>query len=315
MSSLKKSGVAKLGLGRAGVKPVCVTQAGLQNAALVILLLATCLSSSAFAQTKFTETKKEYRFTVGPHANISVDTQSGAITVKPGNRDEVVVTATIKSDNVEVDQQQNGNRVQIASHMLKGAEQQIGQVNYELLIPLDASLTLHSTNGLLSAEHLQGDLTIEGGDTTVNVRNVENGHVHIQTMRGVITVSDVRNGHIEIGSIGGDIHLISVTGPLVQVSSDRGKIFYDGDFGSGGDYRFTTHSGSIEALVPMDVSADFKAHSVIGRVQHDFPLQARHSRDPETGNSFFGTTGKAASEVVLRSFSGRIRLTQRKTKN
>ncbi len=315
MASLNKSGLATLGLGKAGVRPACVTQAGLQNAALVILLLATCLSSSAFAQTKFTETKKEYRFTVGPHANISVDTQSGAITVKPGNRDEVVVTATIKSDNVEVDQQQNGNRVQIASHMLKGAEQQIGQVNYELLIPLDASLTLHSTNGLLSAEHLQGDLTIEGGDTTVNVRNVENGHVHIQTMRGVITVSDVRNGHIEIGSIGGDIHLISVTGPLVQVSSDRGKIFYDGDFGSGGDYRFTTHSGSIEALVPMDVSADFKAHSVIGRVQHDFPLQARHSRDPETGNSFFGTTGKAASEVVLRSFSGRIRLTQRKTKN
>jgi DUF4097 and DUF4098 domain-containing protein YvlB len=311
MSSLKKSGLAKLGLGRAGVKSACVTQAGLQNAALVILLLATCLSSSAFAQTKFTETKKEYRFTVGPHANISVDTQSGAITVKPGNSDEVVVTATIKSNNVEVDQQQNGNRVEIASHMLKGAEQQIGQVNYELLIPVDASLTLHTTNGLLSVEHLQGDLNIEGGDTTVNVRNMQNGHVHVQTMRGVITVSDVHNGHVEIGSIGGDIHLISVTGPLVQVSSDRGKIFYDGDFGSDGDYRFSTHSGSIEALVPKNVSADFKAHSVLGRVQHDFPLEPKHSRYPDSGSSFVGTTGKAASEVVLRSFSGRIRLKQR----
>jgi hypothetical protein len=46
-------------------------------------------------------------------------------------------------------------------------------------------------------------------------------------------------------------------------------------------------------------------------VQHDFPLQPKHSRFPETGSSFVGTTGKAASEVVLRSFSGRIRLKQR----
>jgi DUF4097 and DUF4098 domain-containing protein YvlB len=97
-------------------------------------------------------------------------------------------------------------------------------------------------------------------------------------MRGPITLIDVRNGHVEIASISGDIHLKSVTGPLVQVSSGRGTIFYDGDFGSGGDYRFTTHNGDIEALVPADVSAGFRAHSVLGRVQHDFPLKPRHSR-------------------------------------
>ena len=71
-------------------------------------------------------------------------------------------------------------------------------------------------------------------------------------------------------------------------------------------------TGDIEALVPEDVSADFSAHSVLGRVQHDFPLQPKHSRfSAEAGRSFFGTVGKAASEVVLRSFSGKIRLKQR----
>ncbi|HKM48684.1 MAG TPA: hypothetical protein VJX69_13920, partial [Terriglobales bacterium] len=89
--------------------------------------------------------------------------------------------------------------------------------------------------------------------------------------------------------------------------------FYDGDFGSGGDYKFTTHTGDIEAVAPADVSADFSAHSVLGRVHNDFPLQPKaHSRFSfEAGRSFFGTVGKAASEVVLRSFSGRIRLKQR----
>ena len=279
----------------------------LQETAVVTLVLATCLASAAFA-----ETKKEYRFTVGPNANISVDTQYGAISAKPGSGNQVVVTATLKSDDVEVDNQQNGNRIDIASHLLRGTDQQAGQVDYELLIPPDATLNLHSSTGPLSAERLQGDLTLEGTDAVVNVRNVENGHVHVRTMRGPITLTDVRNGHVEIASISGDVHLKSVTGPLVQASSGSGKIFYDGDFGSGGDYRFITHSGDIEALVPADVSAGFRAHSVLGRVQHDFPLQPRHSRfTTEAGRSFVGTAGGAASEVVLRSFSGKIRLKQR----
>ena len=279
----------------------------LQETAVVTLVLATCLASAAFA-----ETKKEYRFTVGPNANISVDTQYGAISAKPGSGNQVVVTATLKSDDVEVDNQQNGNRIDIASHLLRGTDQQAGQVDYELLIPPDATLNLHSSTGPLSAERLQGDLTLEGTDAVVNVRNVENGHVHVRTMRGPITLTDVRNGHVEIASISGDVHLKSVTGPLVQASSGSGKIFYDGDFGSGGDYRFITHSGDIEALVPADVSAGFRAHSVLGRVQHDFPLQPRHSRfSEEVGRSFIGTTGQASSEVVLRSFSDKIRLKQR----
>ena len=78
------------------------------------------------------------------------------------------------------------------------------------------------------------------------------------------------------------LHLKSVTGPLVQATSGSGKIFYDGDFGSGGDYKFTTHTGDIEALVPANVSADFSAHSVIGRVQNELPSPAAQ---PPSGRS------------------------------
>ena len=291
----------------ASLQKAGLQQASIQNTAVVTLVLATCLSAAAFA-----ETKKEYRFTVGPNANISVDTQYGAISVKPGSSDQVVVTAILKSDNVEVDQQQNGNRIEIASHLLQNANEQTGRVDYELLIPSDATLNLRSSTGPLSAERLHGDLTMEGTDAVVNVHNVDNGHVHVRTMRGLITLADVSNGHIEISSISGDIHLKSVTGRLVQACSGSGKIYYDGDFGSDGEYKFTTHKGDIEALVPANVSADFRAHSMLGRVQHDFPLEARHSRfSAEAGRSFFGTAGKAASKVELRSFSGRIRLKQR----
>jgi DUF4097 and DUF4098 domain-containing protein YvlB len=293
----------------ASLRRAYLQYASVQNTVVVTLVLATGLASAALA-----ETKKEYRYAVGPNANVSVETQYGAISVKPGSADQVVVTATIKSDSdkVEVDQHQSGNRIEIASHLLQGADQQTGQVDYELLIPPDATLNLRSSTGPLSAERLHGDITMEGTDAVMNVRNMENGHVHVRTMHGTVTLADVSNGYIEISSISGDIHLKSVTGPTVQASSGSGRIFYDGDFGSGGQYKFTTHRGDIEALVPMNVSADFRAHSVLGRVHHDFPLKPMHSRFPaEKGRTFVGTTGEAASEVVLRSFSGRIRLKQR----
>ncbi|MGD0212483.1 MAG: DUF4097 family beta strand repeat-containing protein [Terriglobales bacterium] len=285
-----------------------VQQMRIDHTTVLTLVLVAYLSSTAFA-----ETKKEFTYTVGPKANISVETQFGAISVKPGSGTQVLVTATFRSDNVEVDQQQKGNRIEIASHLLRGNEQQASRVDYELLVPPDATINLRSSNGPLSVERLQGDITLEGTDAVMNISNIENGHVHVRSMRGPVSLTDVRNGHVEIDSIGGDIHLEAVTGPLVQARSGSGRIFYDGDFGSDGDYKFTTHTGDIEALVPADVSAAFRAHSVLGRVRHDFPLQPKHSRfREEAGRSFIGTSGQAASEVVLRSFSGKIRLKQQR---
>jgi hypothetical protein len=287
---------------------MAVQQMRIDRTTVLTLVLVAYLSSAAFA-----ETKKEFAYTVGPRANISVETQFGAISVRPGSGTQVLVTATFRSDNVEVDQQQKGNRIEIASHLLRGNQQQTSRVDYELLVPPDATINLRSSNGPLSVERLQGDITLEGTDAVMNISTIENGHVHVRTLRGPVTLTDIRNGHVEIDSIGGDIHLEAVTGPLVQVRTGSGRIFYDGDFGSDGDYKFTTHTGDIEALVPVDVSAAFRAHSVLGRVRHDFPLQPKHSRfREEAGRSFFGTSGQAASEVVLRSFSGKIRLKQQR---
>lgn len=279
----------------------------LQQTTVVTLVLATCLASVALA-----ESRKEYRYSVGPKANISVDTQYGAISVRPGPGNQVVVTAISQSDRTEVDSQQRGNRIEIESHLLPGADPQTGRVDYELQIPTDANLNLRSSTGPLSAEHLQGDLSFEGTDAVVNVHDVSNGHVHVTTIRGPITLSNVSNGHVEISSISGTVALKSVTGPFVRANSGSGKISYDGDFGSGGDYKLTTHSGDIEAIVPGNTSADFSAHSIIGKVHNELDLIPQHGRyAAEQGRSFFGAVGQAASKVVLHSFSGKIHLKQR----
>ncbi len=259
------------------------------------------------------ETKKEYRFNVGVKSTVSIINQYGGVSVKPSTGNFVVVSATTYSDKVEVDQSQSGNRVDVQSHLLPGANEENSRVDYEVTVPGDASVTLESMTGPLHAERLHGDVEAEGANASVEVREISNSHVHVKTMNGPITLTDIHDGHVEIDSVSGDVTLKSVTGPLVRVSSTSGRILYDGDFGYAGEYRFNSHSGNIEATIPQDASVDVKAQSVRGQVQDDIPLQPKSHTSflVKQGSSFAGTINQAASSVWLRTFSGKIHLKKR----
>jgi DUF4097 and DUF4098 domain-containing protein YvlB len=277
--------------------------------------LSAVLAGTIMSGTLLAETHKEYRFNVGPRAGVSVNNPYGSVSVKPATGNVVVINAVLSSDRVEVDNALVGNRVEVQSHLLPGADAQSGRVDYEILVPADASITLHSSTGSLRAEKLHGDVSLEGAAATVDVRDISNAHVHIKTLNGPVTLTNVQEGHIEIDSLSGNVTLRSVNGPLVQVVSTSGGISYVGDFGDHGDYRFTSHSGDIEAVVPGSTSADVSARSVRGEVHDDIPLQPKQHTSfvLKEGVALWGTMGRAAisSTVVLRSFSGKIHLRKR----
>jgi DUF4097 and DUF4098 domain-containing protein YvlB len=265
------------------------------------------------------ESHKEYRFNVGSKARISVNNPYGSISVKAAAGNVVVVNALLHSDKVEVDNTQTGNHLEVQSHLLAGADADSGRVDYELLVPADASLTLHSSTGPLHAEKLHGDMTLEGAAAAVEIRDVSDAHVHVKTLNGSVMLKNVQNESVEVDSLSGPVTLDQVTGPLVQVISTSGRITYAGDFGSSGEYRLTSHSGDIEAIVPGTTSADVSARSVRGEVHDDIPLQPKtHTWFPtEQGKAFMGTMGRASvsSSVVLRSFSGKIHLSKSSAKS
>ncbi len=202
------------------------------------------------AGTLLAESHKEFRFNVGPKAGISVNNPYGSVSVKPSTGNFVVIRAVLASDKVEVDKNLVGNRVEIQSHLLPGADTQSGRVDYEIFVPADASITLHSSTGPLRAEKLRGDVTLEGSAATVEIRDISGSHIHVKTLNGPVTITNVQDGHVEVDSLSGEVTLNGVTGPLVQVISTSGSINYIGDFGDRGEYRLTSHSGNIEATVP-----------------------------------------------------------------
>lgn len=259
------------------------------------------------------QVKKEFKFTVGQHASVSIINEYGPVTVKPSSNNQVVVVAISHSDKVQVDNSQNGDRIVLKSRLLPGATPANARVDYEVQVPADSSVTLHSVDGPLRAEELSGDVTMEGDSAIMDVRDIAGAHVHVNTLNGSVTLTNISNGHIEITSIGGNVVMNDVTGPFVEVTSAKGKINYTGDFGYAGNYKLTSHTGDIEATVPADASFDVNARSVRGDVENDFPLNARKqiASLPQRGRSFVGTAGRAASSVILRTFSGKIRLKAR----
>jgi len=268
--------------------------------------------------TLFAESRREYHFNVGANSRISVNNPYGSISVKPSSGSSVVVIALLHSDKVEVDNAQTGSHLEIQSHLLSGADPESGRVDYEIMVPADASVTLHSSTGPLHAEKLHGDMTLEGAGAAVDIRDVNNAHIHVKTLNGPVTLTNIQNGHVEVDSLSGEVTLEQVTGPVVQVISTSGRINYIGDFGSSGEYRLTSHSGDIEATVPDSTSADVLARSVRGEVHDDIPLQPKTHTwvNLQQGRAFMGTMGHAAvsSTVVLRSFSGKIHLRKRSAK-
>ena len=294
------------------------TRETIMSGRIVELAVVAMIAGTMTAGTLAAETHKEFRFNVGPKAGISVNNPYGSISVKPSSGNVVVVSAVLSSDKVEVDDNLIGNRVDVQSHLLPGADTLSGRVDYEIQVPADASITLHSSAGSLHAERLHGDVTLEGAAANVDVRDISNAHVHVRTLNGPVSLSNVQDGHVEVDSLSGNVTLNGVTGPLVQVISTSGEIHYTGDFGDRGEYRLTSHSGDIEATVPESTSADVSARSVRGEVHDDIPLQPKQHTSfvIKEGSAFWGTMGRAAvsSTVVLRSFSGKIHLRKRSAK-
>jgi DUF4097 and DUF4098 domain-containing protein YvlB len=279
-----------------------------QSATMFAVAMVLVLVGSAAGET----TRQEFHFKVGHRASVSIVNQYGPISVKSGPGKQVSVTAILYSGKVEIDQSKTGNRVSVVSHLLDGSDAETGRVDYEVLVPSDASVTLHSATGPLHVEKLHGDVIVEGNTALVDVRDVSAGHVHVKTLNGAVTLTNVSDAHVEITSVGGDVALNAVNGSLVHVNSSSGKIHYDGDFGDEGDYSLTSHSGDIEAIAPSYASIEVVARSVQGKVENDFPLQPEHtSFIARAGSAFAGTMGKAASSVKLLSFSGKIHLKKR----
>jgi DUF4097 and DUF4098 domain-containing protein YvlB len=274
-----------------------------RTAVVPVLALASILAPA--------QSKQEKRVVTGPKPIVSVMNQYGPVSVHPGAANQVVITYILASGKVEVDQHQTGDRILFETHLLPGSTPQTGRVEYEVFVPVEAAVVVHSSDGPILVEKLRGDVSVEGATAQVQIREISGAHVHIKTLSGPVSISSVQEGHVEVTSISGDVLLSAVSGPFVDVNSASGKITYDGNFGGSGNYKLSSHTGDIEADLAPDTSMDFTAKSMTGFIDDQYPLAPKtHSAfaPQPKGRVVVGTAGKAGSSVLINTFSGKIRV-------
>ena len=265
----------------------------------VLLVVFSLLSLLAAAQEK-----KEFSCTVGPLAVISITNNYGPITVKPSGSSQVLVETIFHSDAINVVNEQHGDRIELRSTSSRPGT---NLVEYTVLVPAAAFVTLRSSDGTLRAQGLRGDVVLEAASGSVEVTDISDAHLHVKTLSGPITLTDIRNSHLDIHSVRGNVNLHNVTGPSVEVNSGAGRITYDGDPGRVGEYLLTSHTGDLEVSIPASAWVEIKARSIKSQSDPEFP---RVGNVPAIGQaSLLGKPGKKlGSHVELRSFSGKIRL-------
>ncbi len=272
-----------------------------RSSATAVLLAALCVPAAA-------QQKKELHFSVQPGTLVAVTNDYGPITVRSSTGNQVLVTATAHSTNVEVDSNQSANRVDVRTHYLQKVDQNSGAVDYEVQVPPTAALLLRTANGAVSVQNVNGDISVESDTGGVTVSNVGGAHVHVRSMSGPINISDVNNGHVELTSVSGDVTVTNVNGPLVSVNTTGAPIRFTGDCAGGGEYNLTTHSGNIDVALPATASVDVTARSINGAVEDGYQLQSdsHPTMAISPGKSFAGHSNAGAASLHLRSFSGKI---------
>jgi len=259
---------------------------------------------SFLALTAAAQDKKEFIYNVGPQAVVSITNNYGPITVKPSGSRQVVVETVSHSDAVGLVNEQHGDRIELRSN---SSRQGTDLVDYTVLVPVDAFVSLRSSDGTLRAQGLRGDVILEAAAASVEVTDVSDAHLHVKTLSGPITLTDIHNSHLDIHSVSGNVTIRNVTGPSVEVNSGSGRISYQGDPGSAGEYMLTSHSGDLEVSIPASALVDIKARSIKGQSDPEFPMASGFSA-PGAQNLLLKPGMTIGSRFELRSFRGKIRL-------
>ncbi len=279
-------------------------------------VLVMVVSASVWAA----DTRKEFKYNALPGSTVKVSNSVGAIVVRPVAGRQVTIAATTHSDKVQVNSSQMGNRISATTDFVQPVDpgSKDGQVEYEVSVPSDCGVVIQNGSGVTRLDGVHSDVTLDAESGQIELSNITNAHLHIQTLDAPVTLTNIHSQHVEVVSSGGKVQMTNVTGHAVTAKTDSGEITYDGDFAGGGEYSLVNHTGNINVNLPATASVDLAARSLKGTVQNDFPFRPKAAEAHPSANSandkarsFLGTSNSGLSSVQLNSFSGTIRVRKR----
>ena len=290
------------------MEPKVVMKTILRWGSLSLLVLPLAIVQAA----NIAHQEKTFDTTSAPHIGLS--NFMGHVVVKGWDRPQVHAVYETGSPQTIIDIDQLPSRgpaekihftTRVSSSQTSGENK---TVFYTLEVPMGASIEIRNPEGRVDIDRLQGDATVDSVGGIISVIDVS-GRLVVSSIAGDIEI--IRpSGYVDATSICGDIHFISPTGSSIKAHNTSGKISYEGDFATGGEYSFASYSGDIDLFVPPSASFELDKNTGRGKFISDIlpAHRPKSSSVPSGAHTFLGSNISSTAAVKLSSFSGNIHI-------
>lgn len=285
------------------------------------LLAAITAAQPAAAQQQVDETRD-----APADGSVRVANTAGSVEVIGWDRDQVNVEGTLGRGTDGLTFRRDGRTTVIRVEIPENARD-VEASHLTVRVPAASSLDVEGVSADIAVDGVRGSLELRSvsGDVTVAAQG---NPVHARSVSGDVIVTGSVD-RLRASTASGDVRARGVTGPVdarsisgtVEVEDSRlmdaslestsGTVRYTGDFASGAIVRFQSVSGSIELLLPADVSADFEVGTLSGNIENDFGPEPRRESRRGPGMELTFSTGDGDARVMAESFSGSVRIRRR----
>ena len=193
-------------------------------------------------------------------------------------------------------------------------------VDFNITVPQNANLQLHTTSGGISVNNTSGAMTLstDSGDISTANDTFASNSVLSVTSGDIRSTGDTFNGAANLTATSGDIRMEqdALNGPT-KVTDTSGGITFDGTMAtstaSPPTYQFNTSSGDIRIGLPANANMNVQAQTNSGSINADgFPTINVQDTNQGSGSQASGTIGTAPySQLNLGTDSGDITIQQR----
>jgi Putative adhesin len=279
----------------------------------------------------------EQTYATGETCGLVIENPRGRIRVTGWDRPEVYVRATKLPDSslarynaTRIEAQQQGNSVylrtvldptgqfsdrgsfqEVAAELVRAVAELMrnqnkpAPVEYEVRVPVQASLSLQSVSGDVVVEEVQGQVrahTVSGNCAASRAQ----GDVELRTVSGELDGRDL-SGRLDAESVSGDV-TIEGQFDAVRAKSVSGSLDLAGPLAPSGSYDFHSVSGNVTLRVPPETGATIDVRGVSADVFSQLPCEVRHQVRRPGHVEWHGCLNGDGATIRYRTVSGHLRL-------
>jgi hypothetical protein len=301
-----------------------------RSAAIRLGLACAALLAASAVATRAEEVTKP--FNVSGRANVHVETNDGSIRVSTGDSKQVEFRVEYQGyelgKNLHIDAHQDGDKVEliarVTGHWGFSWGHNSHRLHIEVRMPRDADLDVHSGDGSVQAESVNGTVKVYTGDGSVKANSL-NGNIDLHTNDGSITVNalkgDIRlhtgDGSIEARDLDGKVDAdsgdghIRIAGRFDALNVKTGDGSVDTRVLSGSkmasSWSIRTGDGSVDLVLPSDFQTNIDASTGDGHISLGIPVTVEGTF---SNSQIHGKMNGGGQPLTIHTGDGSIRLSK-----